>query len=86
MEYKVVKFDMVVFGNINNDKDPPVHLNAAVKKTHFQISPVTYINKGGTVKVIYSVFHKIPENKSEVMLLKPIGQKVNLPSKPQCVV
>lgn len=38
MEYKVVKFDMVVFGNINNDKDPPVHLNAAVKNTFSNIT------------------------------------------------
>lgn len=37
MENKVVKFDTLVFGNINNDKDPPVHLNTAVKNTFSNI-------------------------------------------------
>lgn len=52
---------MVVFGNINNDKDPPLHFNTAVKKTNFQISPVTYIKNGGTLKLIYIIFHIISE-------------------------
>lgn len=73
MEYKVVKFDMVVFGNINNDKDPPVHLNTAVK-THFQISPMTYINKGGTVKVIYSLTCIVPEDRGGAFKL--VGQNI----------
>lgn len=38
VDYKVVKFIMVVFGSINNDKDPPVHLNTAVKNTFSNIT------------------------------------------------
>lgn len=41
VENKVVKFDVVVFRNINNDKNPTVHLGVIVK-AHFQISTVTY--------------------------------------------